>query len=275
MQVTTTTEQITPKKATQYLNQNNSNRKLRDGVAERYANDMVNGNWTVCTAPIAFFEDGDVADGQHRLWAIVESGIPQSFIVMRGVPRDAALNIDTGFNRTLADNARISGHESSITNEMISYARATKIGERNISSQSNAEKLALVEELRESVTWAIQNGPRARGLRNACMMGAIARAYMHEGDRNKLKRFCEVVATGFAESRNESAAVAIRNHMLQNGMQKLSSQMWRETFLKVQNAIRYFMLDKPLTVVRGITEETYPLKGKTRSAAKTIQKRNP
>jgi hypothetical protein len=88
-------ESITPKKAEHYLNRNTSNRKLREGVVERYASDMAGGRWTKCAAPIVFYEDGEIADGQHRLFAIIESGKSQKFFVMRDLPRDAGLNIDT------------------------------------------------------------------------------------------------------------------------------------------------------------------------------------
>ena len=69
----TTIENISPQQAEKMLNSNKGNRKLRDGVVEKYALDMVSGNWTQCPVPISFLQNGDVADGQHRLWAIIES----------------------------------------------------------------------------------------------------------------------------------------------------------------------------------------------------------
>src|SRR4051794_1259299 len=117
MQVTV--EKIGPKKAEQWINANKTNRSLRAGVVEQYAGDMRNGNWTQCTAPIAFYEDGDLADGQHRLYAIVESDTTQTFSVARGLERRDGLNIDTGLVRSVVDNARISGLETGLSNYIV------------------------------------------------------------------------------------------------------------------------------------------------------------
>ncbi len=116
-------ENVTPTKATAWLNKNNVNRTMRPGVAEQYADDMINGRWTNCPVPISFYEDGNVADGQHRLWAIIDSGCAQKFPIARGLKREDGLNIDTGKSRSIVDNAKISGTESGLTNELLAIAR--------------------------------------------------------------------------------------------------------------------------------------------------------
>jgi len=253
--------EVTPIKAAHWLNSNKSNRKLRDGVAEKYATDMTEGRWTQSTVPITFYEDGDIADGQHRLWAIVESGKAQRFIIMQGLDRHAGLNIDTGLPRSLVDNARISGENTELSNELLSVARAVEEGTRQLRTASNYKRLDFVAKHDAACRWAITNGPRGRGLRNAITLAAVARAWYQEKDEDKLKRFCEVMSSGFSEGRHEAAAVAIRNYMLASigtGTQG-SPALWRETFLKVQNAISYFMKDKPLMVIKTVKDEVYPL----------------
>lgn len=257
MQVTT--ERITPTKAQQYLNDNRTNRSLRDGVAEKYAADMVAGRWTKCVAPIVFYEDGNLADGQHRLFAIVESGTPQTFLVVRGLDRASGLNIDTGLGRSLVDNARISGADRGLSNELIAVARAVHSGTKVMTAMSNAERLAIVQAHRAACEWAISNGSRGRMLRNAVVLGAIARAWYHEGDKDRLKRFGYVVSTGFAQGDRDAAAVALRNYILRGGSSLTTSANWRDTFLKTQNAIKYFMRGRKLTVIKAVNVEAYPL----------------
>lgn len=254
-------ENVTPKKAEAWLNANNTNRKLREGVVEKYAADMAAGRWTQCSAPIAFYADGDVADGQHRLFAICETGIPQRFVIMRGLSREDGLNIDTGLGRSLIDNARISGQDTDLSNEIIALARAVEQGDRQKGALSNAQRLELVEKHREACKWATSNGMRGRGLRSQLTLAAVARAFYYEKDLDKLKRFCEVVTNGFSNGKHEAAAIAIRNYMLTGSGARVGSSaaLWRETFLKIQNAIRYFMLDKPLVVIKGVADEAYPL----------------
>lgn len=262
-------ELITPKIAEKYLNTNKSNRHLTEGHAEKMAADMTAGKWTSCYAPIIFYEDGDLGDGQHRLWAIAMSGVAQRFIVIRGVSREAGLNFDTGKVRTLVDNARISGADRELSNSLVATARAVEIGNRVAvkkgGSQSRAlsisEQVEIVAKHREAAGWAVSHGPNGRFLRNAVVLGAIARAWYHEADKERLARFSEVLSKGFAENMGESAAIALRNYLQTKGQTATVGTEWRLTFMKTQNAIRYFMLGRQLTAIKVISDEAYPAPG--------------
>lgn len=253
-------ENVTPHKAQAWLNENKSNRKLRDGIAEKYAADMSLGRWTTCPVPISFYEDGDVADGQHRLWAVVDSGMAQKFPVARGLTREDGLNIDTGLGRSLVDNARISGTDTGLSNELISVARAIHEGTQTRKPASNAQRMEWIGAHRDAATWACSNGPRGRGLRNAVVLTAVARAWYHETDHEKLRRFCDVITSGHCDGEAESAAVTLRNYLMVKGPTASSSALWIDTFLKIQNAINYFMRCKKLMVIKAVSEEAYPLK---------------
>jgi hypothetical protein len=262
-------ESFSPTKASKILNNhNNLNRKLRPGLAEKYAHDMKSGTWTECVAPIVFYDDGELADGQHRLFAIVESGTTQKFFVRRGLPREAGLNIDTGLTRTLVDNAKIAGHDLQLSNELLSVTRAIEDGERSLyvvagkrrAPRTNAERLEIVDKHAEAAAWAISHGPRGRLLHNAAVLAAIGRAWYWEKDKEMLARFSEVVSSGFADGEKESAAVAIRNYLMTTPNCIGSAAGWRDTFLKVQNAIHYFMRGRKLHVIKGVKSDAYPLK---------------
>lgn len=256
-------ERISPDRAEQFINRNKSNRKLRDGIVEKYAHDMKHGKWTECTVPIAFYEDGDIADGQHRLWAIIESKTTQKFFIVKNLSREAGLNIDTGLGRSLVDNARISGADTELSNELISVARAVHEGVRTTKAMSNAQRLTLVEKYRAPALWAIHNGPRGKFMRNSAVLAAVARALMGGVEEGVLARYCLVVTKGFSEGQHESAAVSLRNYLLA-GVAISSPAAWRDLFLKVQNSIHYFVRRRSLTVIRSVKEETYPLrKGKS------------
>lgn len=252
-------EVITPSKATQYLNRNNGNRKMREGVAEKYAADMKAGRWTTCTAPIVFYENGDVADGQHRLWAIVESGTKQEFMVWRGLDRASGLNIDTNVPRTLVDNAQIAGVATHISNELVAVAKYIEDRAKISKARSNAQKLDMLEKHRAAAEFAVSHGPRGKGIRLAFVLAAVACAWYHETNKEKLQRFCRVLEGGFADGEHEAAAVALRNYLLSKGRSDLAG-LWRENFLKVQNAIHHFMRGKKLLVIKGVSEEMYPEK---------------
>jgi hypothetical protein len=270
----TTQEKITPAKAEKMLNSNKCNRRLRDGVVEKYTEDMKNGRWTQCPVPISFMDDGTVADGQHRLWAIVESGVPQVFNVTRGLTKEDMLNIDTGLPRNLVDNSRIAGMDPSLSYALIGTARAVEHGVRGSISLSNSTKVMFVVKHREASEFALKYGPRSKFLRNAVMLAAIARAWYKEADKTKLQRFGYVVQTGFSDGIHETAAIAIRNYLLVKGSSASNAALWTDTFYKIQNAIFYFMRGKSLMIIKSLGEEAYPLdqKGFKQSRANFAEK---
>lgn len=252
-------ERITPRTAKTYLNDNKSNRALRSGLVEKYAADMKAGAWTQCLAPIAFYEDGDVADGQHRLWALIEAGTPQEFYVLRGISRDAALNIDTGAGRTIVDNATIAGRGEGLNNTIVALCSGIELGNRAGRGNTNSQKMAYVEKHLEAAKWAEHHGTFGKLLRNAPTNSAIARAWYVEEDKERLALFGNVVSKGFANGTEDSAAIAIRNYLLSHGGNSTSSGLWRDTFLKTQHACWMFMRRKPLMVIKAQSEERYPL----------------
>lgn len=262
-QVTPKYEFISPARAEQLLNHNNANRHLRPGIVEKYAADMTGGTWTTCTAPIVIYKDGEIADGQHRLWAITESKVGQHFLILRGLSREAGLNIDMGLNRSLVDNARISGADPDLSISLISLARAIAEGDRaNVRARTltNTQRLGFVETHREAAKFAIHNGGKGRGLNNSIVNGAIARAWYAEADKERLAAFGKVYSTGFMDlPETDSAAIALRNYF--QATPGLVTNAWRDTFIKSQNAVWYFMRKRKLFVIKGLADERYPLKG--------------
>lgn len=255
-----TIETITPKRAEHYLNTNSSNRKLREGWVETLASDMINGNWGVCPVPITFYEDGELADGQHRLWAVVESGKTQKFTVLRGLKRKDGLNIDTGHPRTIVDAGKISGIATDLSTGLVSAcsAMARKSGGYR-PRLSRAEIMQFVSKHKEACSWACHHITSGRGIRNAVVLSAVAKAWYNEKDKERLTAFCKALQSGFGNGIEDSAAIAIRNYILTSKKNTSSEPEWWDTHLKVQNAIRYFMQYRPLTIIKGIKDEQYPL----------------
>ncbi len=261
MKFTVAVERITPAKADKWLNElNTNNRKLRENVAEKYAEDMKNGNWTECGAPIIFYEDGSLADGQHRLFAISLSAVATEFIVVRNFSRKAGLNIDMGLIRTLVDNAHISGADSELSNQLLGLCRSVEMGRPTSSREllTSTQRLEMVDKHRDAANWVLTNGPRGRSLNNAMVNAAIGRAWYYEADAERLLHFCQVFSSGHVvDPDRDSAAVSLRTYFLTKPALGTTAN-WTDTFLKAQNAISYFMRGRRLTVIKGVKEEAYP-----------------
>lgn len=68
---------------------------MSDQHVKRIAGQIIDGKWKFNGDTIKISSDGGVLDGQHRLWAVVESKISIETIIVRGIARDAFATIDT------------------------------------------------------------------------------------------------------------------------------------------------------------------------------------
>jgi hypothetical protein len=86
-----------------WLEGNVDNRNLREPRVLQHSQVLQRGEWELTGDCIVFDEDGTLLNGQHRLSAVVVTGIPARFVVLRGVPAKAQEVMDTGLARTLGD----------------------------------------------------------------------------------------------------------------------------------------------------------------------------
>ncbi len=96
-------ERITPSKAKQWLATNKENRPLRSSRVAALAESMRQGEWKVNSDTIKFNGDEGLVDGQHRLGAVVESGVTIQSYVARGLDPDVFDTLDQGLRRTISD----------------------------------------------------------------------------------------------------------------------------------------------------------------------------
>jgi hypothetical protein len=79
-------------------------RKLKKEKVDDYAAAMRRGEWALLASdPICIDTNGQTANGQHRLQAVVETLTPQPFYVAYSVPPEMYRNMDRGAKRTTAD----------------------------------------------------------------------------------------------------------------------------------------------------------------------------
>lgn len=107
--ITAETKIITPEWAAEILQtKNHKNRHLRGWWAEALAAAMRRGEWITTHQGIAFDEDGNVIDGQHKLKAVVLSKMSIEMMVFHGVPKAAFSVLDIGAKRNYADTTGLS-----------------------------------------------------------------------------------------------------------------------------------------------------------------------
>lgn len=124
---------IFPEDAKRLLAMNyKSNRNISNSTVTKYATDMRNGNWGDTPTPLIITKGGTLLDGQHRLSAVVEAGMPVVFEV-RIVPDDYLFKfLDNGKARRIRD--YINAPNKTIVSGLATFGYCMKYGRQNIAS---------------------------------------------------------------------------------------------------------------------------------------------
>jgi hypothetical protein len=96
-------EEIDPETAQRWLEGNVDNRVLRESRVVKLGGILQRDEWELTGDAIVFDDQDVLLNGQHRLSAIVVTGIPARLLVLRGVPSKAQEVMDQGLSRNLGD----------------------------------------------------------------------------------------------------------------------------------------------------------------------------
>ncbi len=107
-----TWQHVSPEQAAACLDHNTVNRDIKLGEVALYSRQMEEGRWGTCIEPIAFDEAGNLVNGQHRLTAQVETNTSQWWLVLEGVPSEAAKTVNGGARNRLADILKYNGEKN-------------------------------------------------------------------------------------------------------------------------------------------------------------------
>lgn len=211
-------ERISPRKARSLLGRNDRNRNLRMERVRELSGAMQRGEWELNGETIKIAQDGALLDGQHRLQAVLHSGITIASVVVRGLPSVAQDTIDTGRRRRLSDVLTLEGYPDGVAlasgvsvlhrlrnKTRVDYSRATAP-----TPQQALALLATSEGLIESVRVA-------RAVRKAIggPTGVFAALHHEFGrvDRPATDEFFEALRSGAALPLSD-AVLHLRNHVV-------------------------------------------------------------
>jgi hypothetical protein len=189
---------ITPESAREMLEQNTHNRSLRPEYVRKLAAAMERGEWTVNGEPIQIADDGTLLNGQHRLNAVVESGIAVPLLVIRGLPLAAQTTMDAGLRRNLSDVLALHGEsETANLGAMLAmlyrYRNGHRLNNSGHTAPTSTEALALLEaepEIKDGLPLA-RRVVRDTGLRTS--VTAVLIYLFDEADPNRGEQFFEAL----------------------------------------------------------------------------------
>lgn len=237
---------VNPSLAEEWLKTNTFNRLVSKGSVERYARDMASGNWRLNHQGIAFDSEGVLVDGQHRLFAVIKSGVTVEMMVTFGADR---VGIDELRVRKTSDVIKfgklsewIDRRQVEIAKQMIglcteksSKAEAFSTSDIVIFAEKNKDAIMFSHALFTS---------NVKGISTAAARAVIATASYHY-EKNDLKEFVDTLYSGISTSPDRSAAIKCRDLMLQGGFSGGHSCRMAMAY-KMMRAVKAFCERQPL-----------------------------
>ena len=243
---------ITPVMASTWLLCNAKNRTVSQHTVNLYVRAMQNNEWRETHQGIAFYEDGTLADGQHRLHAITQSGCTVSMLVTTGLSKDTAYGIDANRPRSTNDIVRISGEADWLDARLMQALRVvyplTKI--------SASEAIALATPIKDSLLFANKIFPNNRKGINATLRGVITLAHYYGADENRLIEFSKVIYSGVVYDQQDTAAIKVRDVLMFGDTSSRANK--DDLFGKVQCCVFKFLNYEPIKLLRPSSELPYP-----------------
>jgi hypothetical protein len=168
---------------------------------------MLAGEWYETHQGIAFYEDGTLADGQHRLRAIVQSGVSLWMRVTWGMTRRQGLGVDETFTRTarqqleILNGAIIPHRAADVARQMPSILGKDSVT-RRLSARELEHELHLYAD---GIAMTLRAMPsRKKGITTSAVRAAFSYAYPAS------PAAVEQIAADFAEGTCEPGSVMMK-----------------------------------------------------------------
>lgn len=147
---------VTPEIAAVWLGYNLFNRPLNNREVDNLARLMKEGKW-MDTGQAIILGVNVVLDGQHRLQAIILSGIPQMMTVIFNQDESSFIALDCGSPRSKLDMVRLGIQDQTIKSKHLSVLKAMLAGVTcaNLYNLTAIELSKLVARHREAIETAI------------------------------------------------------------------------------------------------------------------------
>jgi hypothetical protein len=260
--IVTRWELVTPEMAAEYLEHNDRNRRYMPSYKERLQADMNSGQWFVTHQGAAFLDTGSLADAQHRLRAIADSGQPQWMLVTRGLPQASMEAVDRGRLRSMAHVLQLMGYSSFSNNRHVACARMMMMapagpyaGGLKVADVTDITLRKFMEDHQE----ALLAGVSIAGGEAAPLSAALARAYYYHPPA-ELARFMVALRDQVAEGDERRCdKTARRLGDLIKGPQLGGATARFALYRKVQNALAAWLAGKELGKLYESNEDLFPL----------------
>lgn len=258
---------ITPEDAAEMLTHNIGNRNISLKALQSYSRDLVKGYWKANGVSIIFNDAGTLIDGQHRLTAVVKTGLILSDSIIVTVPESQGSGIDQGKRRSARDQAKMQGLSGYIynSNTVISTVKELIIhGKGTTANPTNDEIFEFMKSHEEECEFIRYNleckCTNTAGLKNSTLFSVVLAALLSGEDIAKLERFCYIYTTGMCDEKTpgEPTVIALRNHTISKSKSSGSGMVFRrDLYCRAQNALNKFLNGTTLYLIKPTSKEYY------------------
>lgn len=262
--IETRLEEITPELATQYLSCNTRNRTIRRRDVEMYARAIKNGSFVTTHQGIAFDDEGNLIDGQHRLMAIAMAGQPVHMMVARGISPQAFMVVDRGASRTMRDVVQLgdqtAGERGAMIKNCVMLSAISQLVECGYKSMklTAEETLKLFNAFDEHAQVAFRSCINKTISRSQIVSAALAAMHCgvsHEAIEKFFQVFNKSNISG-CEGYNVQIALNWRRQMDDARIQRMSMHK-RKVYLCTQAAIWHFVNNTSASRVGEVRNPKY------------------
>lgn len=236
---------ITPVMASEFLSNNQSNRKINKKQLDMLIRTINDGKWRLTHQGVAFYDDGELADGQHRLHAIMRSGVPLTMPLFTGIAKDSEtiLAIDCGKGRTVTDSASISGIK--LSSSVLSVAKGLEFGykDRAFEKLTHAESYDLCKKHNKQIENIKYVFPKSKPYITLAPVKVAAANAINDGvNIDLVKKFCNALCTGEYDEHIFVNAVRLRSKLVSKnynggGDRELAYNMMYNTLIKTKEGV--------------------------------------
>ena len=252
---------MTPEQAQQIIEKNTHNRKVRKSRVAKYALAMRHGGWKLSHECVAISPDNTIVDGQHRLLAVIEAGVPVWMTVAFDVPMDVQEVIDDGAPRSMADALTLgTSIDGVVDSNTAAIARVVLQFNFRSKAPSRLETIDIMKHCGRQIAFArtLMNGPFTKGIATAPVAGAIAVAAFHEAEE-RLAEFIGILHNaGLHDTAGDAGAHRLYYTLANAGTGRTRVDRYY-TYRLTTRAIKAFANHEPIKQLKAPQEPCYRL----------------
>ena len=258
---------ITPEMALDMLSKNSSNRKVRNSRVQFYAEQMKHGNWHLTGQTITFDKNGQLLDGQHRLYALVEAEVSLPFLVVTDA--EPVTEYDCGLPRNMQDRLLLGGiklPESVMSTNGLAVVKLCMSIERDGTCSKEGRNIAtddLIEFCNsnlEDITWitellySMAGSGTQKGVRRAIIYATLYELYrLNVGlTKPEVEKIVRVIRSGVMTEDTDAPIIGFRNKLIST-----PRMLNFEIFYRLQFAIKRYLAGSTAVLNRYDVKSTY------------------